>query len=62
MANHNQITIDLITKEDRDGKKYYLCFPDLPVSLRLDEVAIFVFTAEDGQEQLVFKRRENKSQ
>lgn len=58
--SRNQIDLDLIALTDRNGAKYYACFPDLPLTVRLDEIAFFIFTTEDGNESLVVRKRERK--
>lgn len=62
----SQIDIPLIEKTDRNGDKYYVGGLDLAVSVRLDEVSLFVFHPEadgpngepgEGPKLVVRKRR-----
>ena len=59
---NNQIELNLVPMTDRNGKKYYGSFPDIPATLRLDEITFFVFVSDDGEETLVIRKREKKGQ
>lgn len=56
----NQIELTLVPMTDRYGKKYYGCFPEVPVSMRLDEITFFVFTSDEGEETIVIRKREKR--
>lgn len=53
----DQIQINLIPREDRYGNKYYVASPNLKISVNLDQMVFFVFTADSGQETLVIRTR-----
>lgn len=54
----DQIELDLKVLTDKEGKAYYAAFPELPFSLRLDEVCFFIFVSEAGDfESLVIRKR-----
>jgi hypothetical protein len=58
----DEIIIPLQTSSDRHGSKYYMGFPRLPVSVKLDEVVFFIFTSEDGSENLIIRPKIQKSE
>ena len=53
----DQIQINLIPREDRYGSKYYVASPNLKISVNLDQMVFFVFTADSGQETLIIRTR-----
>ena len=53
----DQIQINLIPREDRYGNKYYVASPNLKISVNLDQMVFFVFTADAGQETLIVRTR-----
>ena len=53
----DQIQINLIPREDRYGNKYYVASPNLKISVNLDQMVFFVFTADAGQETLIIRTR-----
>lgn len=54
----DQIQINLIAREDRYGKKYYIANPTLKLNINLTDMVFFVFTAEGGEESLVIRTRQ----
>lgn len=54
----DQLELPLKVLTDREKKTYYAAFPELPFTLKLDEVCFFVFTSESGEETLVIRKRE----
>lgn len=59
--SHNNIVIDLKTKADRDGQKYYVGKIKAPVLIDCTEGATFlVFISDPGEEQLQIAPMDNK--
>lgn len=56
----DQIQINLIPREDRYGSKYYVASPNLKISVDLDQMVFFIFTADSGQETLIIRTRHSR--
>ena len=56
----DQIHINLIAREDRNGRKYYIANPSLDIEINLDKMVFFVFVSEDGEESIVIRKRQPK--
>jgi hypothetical protein len=60
MSNHN-ITIDLKSKLDKDGRTFYIAKIESPVLIDCKEgVTFLVFVSEQGNEQLQIAPMDNK--
>jgi virulence-associated protein VagC len=57
----DEIIVPLQNNSDRHGSKYYMGFPRLPVSIKLDEIVFFIFVSEDGSENLIIRPKIQKS-
>jgi len=56
----DQIHINLISREDRNGRKYYIANPSLDIKINLDKMVFFVFVSEEGEESIVIRKRQPK--
>jgi hypothetical protein len=54
----DQININLISREDRNGRKYYIANPNLDIKVNLNKIVFFIFVSEDGEESLVIRTRQ----
>jgi hypothetical protein len=53
-----EIVIDMIKKEDAEGRTYLFANPDLPISVPLDQCFFIVFTADHPC--LIIRKQEKK--
>lgn len=56
------INFPLLKRMDKDGKTYFISFPDLPITINLQDFMIFVFTSEDGEEEVHLRKRFSKEE
>jgi hypothetical protein len=53
----DEITIQLTSREDRDGKTYYVAWPDAPATINLQECVLFVFVSD--RPAIAIRRKED---
>ncbi len=58
----DQIELRLVPMTDRNNKTFYGAFPDIPATLRLDEITFFIFVSDEGEETLVIRKRDRREE
>jgi hypothetical protein len=53
----DEITIQLSEREDRDGKKFYIAWPDAPATIDLQDCVMFVFVSD--RPAIAIRRKED---
>lgn len=52
-TNDGKLLLDLDSRIDANGKKYFICRVRAPITISCKEgVAFLIFTSEEGQEQM----------
>lgn len=55
------LKLDMISRVNPEGKRYYFTTPDLPVMVDLSRVVVFLHPSDDGTTaELVFKKFNQK--